>query len=362
MTPLRLRSTLALALTTLVSQACSDEAPPSLPTLEKGWNVIKPGGETTCSRGDPFMFFVHPGTVNRLVIDFMGGGACWNDGTCGYSDALFIDRIDEEHLRYEGTEGIYDRENPENPFKDWYHVFVPYCTGDVHWGNNVKTYGTGDKAFTINHKGGVNARAVLDWVYDNFGGPETVFMTGCSAGSYGSIGAAPHVMEHYKDSRVVQMGDSGAGIITDMFFRDSFPNWKAETNFPSWIPALDPGKIDIFMTDLAYLYKNVGLYYPGRVLSQFNTSFDSTQGDYFKAMGGGSVDEWSSGMTSSIDEIHQGIPNFYSYTAGGRAHCVIPYESFYTVKTNGVRLRDWVDMLANGGKVDNVKCEDCTTP
>ncbi|MCJ7810722.1 MAG: pectinacetylesterase family protein, partial [Dehalococcoidia bacterium] len=55
---------------------------PQTPELTSGWTKIAPGGETICSRGTPFAYFVHPGTVNRLVVYFQGGGACWNDTTC----------------------------------------------------------------------------------------------------------------------------------------------------------------------------------------------------------------------------------------------------------------------------------------
>jgi hypothetical protein len=37
---------------------------------------------TGCGRGAPFHFFFRPGTVNKLVIDFEGGGGCWDALTC----------------------------------------------------------------------------------------------------------------------------------------------------------------------------------------------------------------------------------------------------------------------------------------
>ena len=76
---------------------------------------------------------------------------------------------------------------------------------------------------------------MLDWVYERFRSPETIFVTGVSAGAYGSIGWAPHIIDHYPDSKVVQLGDCGAGVITDTFFMDSFPSWKAESLIPDWI-------------------------------------------------------------------------------------------------------------------------------
>jgi hypothetical protein len=49
---------------------------PQTPTLSAGWTKIEPGGETICSTGTPYAYYVHPGTVNRLVVYFDGGGAC----------------------------------------------------------------------------------------------------------------------------------------------------------------------------------------------------------------------------------------------------------------------------------------------
>ena len=42
--------------------------------LSDGWNIIEPGGETSCSRGAPFIFGVREGTVDRVVVEFIGGG------------------------------------------------------------------------------------------------------------------------------------------------------------------------------------------------------------------------------------------------------------------------------------------------
>ena len=115
----------------------------------------------------------------------MGGGACWDSFTCSIADAIFNDSVApvRRALEDQSFQGIYDRQNPENPFADWYHVVIPYCTGDVHWGDAEVTYGEGSGAFDINHVGARNARAVLDWVFTHFTGPEQILVTGCSAGS-----------------------------------------------------------------------------------------------------------------------------------------------------------------------------------
>src|SRR4029079_15508250 len=78
----------SLALLALLPMAVScggdDTSGPALPRgLSPGWNEMNPGGATTCALGAPYAFWVRPGTVNRLVIDFQGGGTCWDASTVG---------------------------------------------------------------------------------------------------------------------------------------------------------------------------------------------------------------------------------------------------------------------------------------
>lgn len=330
---------------------------PSLAELSPGWNRIEPGGETKCARGDQFWFFVRPGTVNKLAIAFDGGGACWDASTCGLADAIFSPTADEEIDSQAG--GVADFDNPENPFKDWTHVFIPYCTGDIHWGDNVATYmpDDGGEPIVIHHKGRVNGMAVLDWVYENVKTPETVLVTGFSAGSYGSIGYAPYLMEHYADADVYQLGDCGAGIVTDTFFEDSFPSWKAEGMIANWIPALNVPASELKLPDL---YAAVGDHYPEQVVGQYNTHNDENQRFYYTAMGGKDED-WSPNMLASLDEIIARTPNFREYTAWGVKHVILPYPEFYTYQVDGVRLRNWIADFAAGTEIENVRCTDCET-
>ena len=351
----------------LLAAACGDsKKPPATPDLPDEWTVIRPGGDTICSRGTEYAYAVRGGTVNKVVIEFMGGGACWNDLTCSVADAIFNAEVNVEGLSQIQGRGIYDRDNEENPFKDWYHVFIPYCTGDIHWGNNVVEYGDGDDAFTIHHKGSVNSQAVMDWVYENFEKPENIFVTGCSAGAYGSIGWAPYLMEHYQNSEIVQIGDCGAGVITETFFQDSFPNWNAYAQSPAFIPGLNPDNRDLTTLDLSDVYAEVSNFFPEHIVGQYNSKFDNNQSFYFAAMGGlGGAAAWSEGMTEMIEAAHNDSANFYSYTGSGEQHCIINSDNFYSVEQNGVRLVDWFRDLSQGIPVEQrLSCQgvECDRP
>lgn len=331
-------------------------AAPETPDLAAGWTKIEPGGDTICSQGTPYAYFVHPGTVNRLVVYFEGGGACWNDFTCSDPGTYFDDSVDESDNPENWTTGIGDLDNPDNPFKDWFLVFVPYCTGDVHWGDTTHTYTVESTDTEIHHKGFVNLTAVLDWVQDNFEQPEKIFVSGCSAGSYGSVMGAPYIHELYPDVPLYQLGDAGAGVITDDFLEGGFSNWGADQNVPDWIPEL---QVPVTELTVAKLYIALANYYANDRWSQYNAAHDEVQAFFYATMGG--AGDWGDLMLASIQEIQDNAANFHSYTAPGAIHCITGGDIFYTREVEGVRFVDWVDAMVNDEAWDDVMCTDCET-
>ncbi len=331
-----------------------DDGLPGPDDLEDGWNELQPGGDTVCARGTPFAFFVHPGTVNKVVVDFMGGGACWDETTCGTDLGIFTDSvapyreaIDDGFLDGFGRlDGIYNRDREENPFKDWHHVIIPYCTGDVHWGDVTAEYGD----LQIEHRGAVNVRAVLEWVYRSFPDPDQIVATGCSAGSLGSALWSAHLMQHYPKTRVIQFGDSNAGVITEDFFQRGFLLWNAGQAYPDWIPGFDPSGLDTMYIDIAG-------FYPNNYMSQFNFADDEVQSYYLELMGGGDAAEWTRLMLASLEAIEDHTDNFAAFVAEGDQHCILPREQLYTIDAQGTRLIDWLGELLSEGSVRSVRTE-----
>jgi hypothetical protein len=349
-------ATRAATATPTAIAAASPTAIAGTPNLAASWTKIEPGGETICSRGTPFAYFVHRGTVNRLVVYFQGGGACWNDTTCSLG-GIFKETADDRDNPAQAGEGILDLDNPENPFKDWSFVFIPYCTADIHWGNSAQTYTSGGQDLVIQHKGFVNFSAVLDWIQANLEKPEKIFVSGCSAGSYGSIMGAPHIQKLYPDVPIYQLGDAGAGVSTDDFLQNSYPNWNTSDSRPTWIPAPNGSWEEV--SSLADLYIAVANYYPNDRWAQYNAAHDQIQTLFYSAMDG--ADDWNKLMLASIQEIQDSAPNFHSYIAPGAIHCITSDDIFYTREVNGVRFRDWVEAMVNDEAWDDVMCTDCET-
>ena len=327
------------------------------PVASAQWQTLEPGGETACSDGSPYRFFVHPGDPAKLLVEFEGGGACWSALTCQLD--VYTRRIttDPESARQQGQlQGIYDRSNPENPFRDFTHVYVPYCTGDLHWGNVTQNYPGAQGPYTIRHKGAVNAAAALSWASSNVIAPQKLAVAGCSAGGYGATLWAAQLLARYPGASAVQLSDSAAGVAPPAFFQTLVPAWNVAAAWPSFIPSLALDRLDPARFTLADLYSGVAGYYPLAAFSQFNTLQDSTQ-TFFYSLTKGEIatpQEWSSRMQEQLAVIRAANANFSSYLAPGTQHCVINRPEFYTTQVGGVRLSEWVARLLATGRPGSV--------
>lgn len=311
------------------------------------WVEHKPGGDTRCARGEEFSFFVHEGSSDKIVVDFIGGGACWNGRNCSTEGATFVDSVDVvREYQQQGLEGIYDHSDSRNPVKDWTHVIIPYCTGDIHWGENDVTYTdkNGDD-FTIHHRGATNTKAVLQWLQGHFSNPEKVFVTGCSAGSYGSIYWTPHLRKIFPNTKMTQLGDSGTGVITEDFLQESLERWASPQNAPSWIPGLDPRQTDWRVLGLNDYYKQVSRAHPDVPLNQFSYSQDETQRFFHELMGGNS-DNWPEESREKLEALKAQLQNFDYLLSEGAEHCILPYNRMHTDEgIDGRKFSEWLKDL-----------------
>ncbi|WP_413288084.1 pectin acetylesterase-family hydrolase [Bdellovibrio sp. HCB337] len=320
-----------------------------------GWQQIKPGGDTLCARGGEFSFLVRKGDPKKILVSFAGGGACWDDLTCD-TDKIYTDTAEKTFKQVEKQGGIYSWNNNGNPYKGWTHVFVPYCTGDVHVGSADTEYNRPDNTkFKIYHRGGINAKAVIKWLADNYQVPDEVNVDGCSAGSYASILWTPAIAEKYPQARIAQFGDSGAGVADSLFF----PQWRLDQSLPNWIPALNPAVIDWEKLTIVDIYKSIANHYPKAQFAQFNHHQDRVQILYYAAMGGAAMD-WTPRMFKNMEDTGSLAPNFKYFVAPGKTHCSINNSSFYTTTTDGTSLSSWLWQKVQGQDVENVKCKECS--
>lgn len=347
------------------------------------YTTVSPTGSTTyqgrsltpiCMNGSPYHYFVKRGSVNKLVVYYQGGGACWEQLTCSVPSCdASVNPSGGDNPNNRGS-GFGDLDNPNNPFRDWNAVFVSYCSCDVHFGDAAQDY-----PLHVEHRGYQNAKVVEKWARDHFVNPEVVFVTGSSAGAYGAWFHAPLLHEVWPASRFHVLADAGNGVITQQFLDDFFPNWNFEANLPTDIPGLlevlhDGSGIPGYTKLIANLF-------PGITWSHYTTAYDGGSGgqsgfynvmlndnDPIQALfwWNGSC-AFNTQMRVQALDTAAAIPSNYRYYIGtGSRHTMWGSNKVYGDTTGGVpTIVSWVNgMLASGdGTADpawtNVECTNC---
>lgn len=312
------------------------------------WTEVAPGGDTICSDGSPFRFYVSPGSESSVVFEFEGGGCCFNELTC--LSPIYKRNVkpgfEELFLNHRG--GIGSLDDPRNPVQNWTRVFVPYCTGDAHTGNNTASYGT-------HHKGLVNARSALDYAFENFASPDKVFVTGISAGAVATYVLAPWIFGHYTQARHFHLADSYAPVFGETGYNDGLKNWKMADAYDYE----DIGELPVAPWKPLICAANVGstaLAFPNATWASYVSASDTVEEGFYVAEGGG-VDgyRWTKAMREALDAIT--APNFARFVAKGSQHGVLDTNGMYSktsfvagTKTEVV-FGDWLRDMLDGKQV-----------
>ena len=320
------------------------------------WQKISPAANTTCSDGSPYSFFVRQGDPDKLLVYFQGGGACWFRQNCdpqmSPSYSIQVGNIDRANF------GIFNLDNPDNPFKDHTTVFAPYCTADVHMGASDTVYPPveeGQTDLVIRHQGRANVEAVLQWTYEHVPSPQSIFVTGSSAGAIPSPLYTALIADHYVNARIAQLGDGAGGYRRTN--NDSRPDEQWGTfDFITQ----EQGFANLRPETMTYesLYIAAAQAHPDITFAEYDAAEDAVQ-KRFLSMSGQKDVALQQAIEANHADIRREVGNFSSYIAGGDSHTILGRPEFYTLASNGVAIRDWVAALANFETVENVTCAPC---
>lgn len=334
-----------------------------LADLDEGWNLIEAGGDTVCSDGSPYRFLARPGAADKLLVYFQGGGSCWDGLTCDTDLEPVPYTVNLDELDPARAHGIFAFDLAENPFREHSVVVAPYCSADVHIGDRVATYqapnvpGHEAHAVEIQHRGFVNSQAVLDWTFERFERPESIFVAGSSAGSIPSPFYAMRIAEQYPDARVQQLGDGSSGYRRDGMAVTPEASWGTLERL-RFLPEF----ADLQVGDMSFelLYIAAANRTPQVRFAAFDHAEDAVQRDFLE-LAGIQRDSLLPRIAANQADIRASVPGFKSYIAGGDIHTILLRPQFYTQHVDGVRVRDWVAALAEHAAVDDVRCEECAS-
>lgn len=204
--------------------------------------------------------------ASAVMIYLQGGGACYDAKSCvqnanapiagkNFSRAKFYDWV-----KTLGNQGVFNTKNYSNPVARWNHVYVPYCTGDLHGGNkmDVRVPGVPGKQQFVGHR---NLRNILKLVAPYFRDADDVALIGASAGGFGVLINYPQVVEAFGGRSVVALVDS-APIIPESAIKTSCFQRKVTTTFDLQLPDSCPECSDPSKGGLLNLYSFLSDTYP----------------------------------------------------------------------------------------------------
>ncbi|MDO5400934.1 MAG: pectin acetylesterase-family hydrolase [Eubacteriales bacterium] len=163
------------------------------------WYRITPDGARS-SDGSQWHGLIKLGDEDKVAVYFYGGGvsvdehsAAWPQGT-GDGRGFYTPNVTNDGLEIMG----FGNPSEENPFRDWTMLVLPYSTADFHCGTGDYPYTSKDGTQKVlYHHGYTNMALFMEKAMQYVDEPDTVLITGFSAGSFGTSLLANDILTDY---------------------------------------------------------------------------------------------------------------------------------------------------------------------
>ena len=323
--------------------------PTDAPVVTPTWETVDAPSDCMCADGSAFHFYLREASPTKVLFYLEGGGACFSGDMCKPGSGTYSETI-SPISKLEDSPGIFDFDNPENPFADYSVVYVPYCTGDVHAGNITKDYGNG---VVTQHKGFVNASNALDTMIKRFPNTTQLVVAGSSAGSFPTPVFAGIAGDRLPNADLKVFADSSGAVPDAMGF--VIGNWGTLETLPDW-PEIEGLTVDQFTP--AYTFIKAAEHNPKIRFARHDFAFDNVLSS-FARMAGLSPDDLVSVMRTNEAKVEATGVNVANWISPGDDHTIAVRDEFYTEEMNGVRFVDWFTAFMNDSPEADNYCVDC---
>ena len=307
--------------------------------LQEGvWTWADVAG-TRCGDGSSTGLAVNLGTGGDLVVFLDGGGACWDATTC-YLLAEYFGKggpygETQFEAELEGVGGTVLDRSSVPALSDATLVFIPYCTGDVHWGDSVQTY---DGLGSWHHAGKANLVADLAWLAERLAAPTRLVVMGSSAGGYGALLAHDLARTTWPDAQGYLVDDSGPPLVGDDISASLRASWYAQWGLSGSLSDLCPRCAD----DLSLVIPALAEKYPDDRLALVSSLEDSVIRTYLDL----SPTDFQAALLKLVDERIAplaGADGARAFLASGSNHALLEAPADYAA--GEVTLPDWLAQL-----------------
>jgi hypothetical protein len=293
------------------------------------------GDGPICVAGTPYTVFTRPGKSDHLLMYENGGGACWQD-------FYFCNILaDNNPPTLPVGAGIWDLNNKDNPFSKHSVVYMPYCDGSVHSGDNDVVDANFPFGPVRYHRGLRNQSAGMDLAKALFPDASKITVAGSSAGGAGVASHAPFLARllYGNNVHLTVFNDAGPVAIntlatTDIEARNA--DWLTGQFFPASCADCDP------------LGQQTALI-------KWRLDNDSTVREAFYSTDGDAVDRfflkiptqeaYRALILSEHGALNDAHPDRYKrfIVSGDDQHTILRRPEFYTKEANGELINEWTD-------------------
>ena len=248
------------------------------------WQKVELPG-AFCGNGSQYKFFVSDVGSPNLLINFEGGGACWDYDSCsgrqGVLGAANPNGISDDHMQQTTAQYAAPMVNGADPglplrarkdlvTKGWNVVYFPYCTGDVHTGNNVVTYHDPlgqEPPLTWHHSGFANVQTAIGFLQKRFPSIQKMLVTGFSAGGAATASEYYFLRKALAPQKGYYLDDSGPIFLAPNADSNSRPlhttirqSWNLDSVFAQLPPSFN-------INDFGSINRMVAVEFPGDQLA-----------------------------------------------------------------------------------------------
>ena len=314
------------------------------PEIGKWYEVAVDG--TQSSDGSEWHGIFRKGTENKVVVYFFGGGVSITPETSEGGNKFYATNMTGQDFVAQG--GIGSNAD-SNPFKDWSFLVIPYATGDFHSGTGVYK---GEK--TVYHTGYSNYAAFVEQIKPYVGEPDTLLVTGFSAGGFATSLLADDVIDRFPSAKNITVCVDSSLLLYDGWHETAVDLWHSPEEISNRLVT-----DNLVLDSLTALYEKRGdsvkilfdCSYRDDTLQQYQAYIrtgtmtkDKENGDLFQK----DLAEMVKGLQDNIPGIGIYIWNHAEDAETHNTQHTIISSNVFDKLEDGVSVADWIVAAVNG--------------
>jgi len=310
--------------------------------------------------GKPYGVSLKKGRENKLLVNFLGGGASWSEETAKKpitipsllrkKEVFYIPHVSPSMMKL-GHVGLLSTKDKRNPFCDWHVLNIPYSTADFHIGAQDFQYQDDrGKDKMLHHHGAKNVTAALTELKRFLPQtPDMLLISGTSGGAFGCLAHAPAIKNLYPNCSNIVVYAEGAHLRAPIWQNTIQNIWNVDPDLAAHLNSEDL-IVDLFRYAESNLPRDTKFLYAVSVWDDALTRFMSKMNHGKTEITKQTLEEFHHSLIDVVNTLKAEIQNCAHYLTdyGKKKDGTTPHiflgspKLLYGKMQDGVSLADWI--------------------